>query len=398
MKRTRSITALLLAVLMMLSVFSGCGDSAEQPSGSSGTGDPAGSSEPAQSGKTYVIGVDCPMTGGNSGFGEQMSLGAQMAVDEINAAGGIDGVMLSLNIQDDKSDPKEAATIATKFCADKNVVAIFGFYNSSCCLAALPIINESGKLTICTGSNPDISTANQTYGFRIEPSDNQQAVYTGNWMIEDGRQKVAILYETSDYGMGQEKIISEMLTQAGAEVVCSEAYVINETRDFTNILTKVKNSGADSLFIGGTYTEGALIAKQQISLGMNLPIYSSSSMFEVQYLDAAGDAAEGTKVQGVLDPNNPSEIVQNFEREYRAKFGEDKTAGTFSAHAYFSINMIADAIRATGGTDSKAMADYIASTTFDTVYGTVSFNETHDLIFDKLTRLVVENGKFVVVE
>jgi len=392
MKRTRRIVALFLALAMAMCLFTACGAPNEGPA------EPAADGPSESAGKTYVIGVDCPMTGGNSGFGEQMSLGAKMAVEEINAAGGINGVMLELDIQDDKSDPKEAATIATNFCANDDVVAIFGFYNSSCCLAALPIINESGKLTICTGSNPDISNQNQDYGFRIEPSDNQQAVYAGDWMIEDGCQKIAILYETSDYGMGQEKIISSMLTEAGAEVVCSEAYVINETRDFTNILTKVKNSGADSLFIAGTYTEGALIAKQQKSLGMDLPIYSSSSMFEVQFLDAAGDAAEGTKVQGVLDPNNPSEIVQNFESAYRGRYGEDKTAGTFSAHAYFSINMIADAIKATGGTDSKAMADYIAATTFDTVYGTVSFNETHDLIFEKLTRLVVKDGTFVVVE
>ena len=388
MKHTgKAILSLLLSLVMLLALATGCSNNAGENDSKDGD----------SSAETYVIGVDCPMTGGNAGFGEQMTLGAQMAVDEINAAGGINGIMVELDIQDDKSDPKEAATIATKFCADEDVVAIFGFYNSSCCLAALPIINEAKKITICTGSNPDISEQNQTYGFRVEPSDNQQAVYAAEWMIEDGREKVAILYETSDYGMGQEEIITEVLTEAGAEIVCSEAYVINETRDFTNILTKVKNSGADSMFLAGTYTEGALIVKQQQSLGMNLPCYSSSSMFEIPFLEAAGDAAEGVKVQGVLVPDDPSEVVQNFQKAYKEKFGEDKTAGTFSGHGYASVMMICDALREVG-TDPDAMSEYIASTTFDTVYGQVAFNETHDLIFDSLTRLVVEDGKFVVAD
>ena len=120
--------------------------------------------------------------------------------------------------------------------------------------------------------------------FRIEPTDLQQAVYAADWMVEDGRSKVAILYESTDYGMGQEEIISQILKESGAEIVCSEAYVLGETKDFTNILTKVKNSGADSIFLAGTYTEGALIVKQQKSLGMTLPCYSSSSMFEVAFL------------------------------------------------------------------------------------------------------------------
>ena len=189
----------------------------------------------------------------------------------------------------------------------------------------------------------------------------------------------------------------ELIEGAGGEVVCSEAYILGETKDFTNVLTKVKNADADSLFLAGTYTEGAQIAKQQKALGMDLPMYSSSSMFEVMFLDAAGDAAEGTKVQGVLVPDDPSEIVQNFEKKYKELFGEDKTAGTFSAHTYAAVMMISDAMKAVGF-DEDAMSDYIAETTFDTIYGTVKFNETHDLIFDKLTRLQVQDGKFVVIE
>ena len=265
-------------------------------------------------------------------------------------------------------------------------------------LGALPIINENKLVTICTGSNPDISAANQTYGFRIEPTDLQQAVYAADWMVEDGRSKVAILYESTDYGMGQEEIISQILKESGAEIVCSEAYVLGETKDFTNILTKVKNSGADSIFLAGTYTEGALIVKQQKSLGMTLPCYSSSSMFEVAFLEAAGDPAEGVKVQGVLVPDDPSEVIVNFQNKYKELYGDDKTAGTFSGHGYASVMMLAEAMNAVG-TDPDAMAEYLASKdSFDTVYGKVYFNETHDLMFEKLTRLVVQDGKFVVVD
>ena len=389
MKRNLKTKAVsLLTASMMVMSLAGCAGGEAEETGS-------GSSE-AKDGD-YVIGLDCPMTGVNASFGEQLSYGAQMAIDEINEAGGIDGKKLALSVQDDKSDPKEAATIATKFVADESIVASIGYYNSSCGLSALPIINEGKLLTIVTGSSPDISEQNQTYGFRTEPSDKQQAVYAADWMVEDGCEKVAILYESTDYGMGQEEIITEVLTEAGAEIVCSEAYILGETKDFTNILTKVKNSGADSIFLAGTYTEGALIVKQRQSLGMDIPCYSSSSMFEVAFLEAAGDAAEGVKVQGVLVPDDPSETIQKFQSAYKEKFGEDKVAGTFSGHGYAAVKMIAEAIENVG-TDPDEMVKYIESTTFEAIYGTVSFNETHDLMFDSLKRLVVEDGKFVVVE
>ena len=395
-RTTRSTLALLLALCLMMAVFAGC--TSKSSAETVNNAESASTSTEAAAADTYIIGLDCPMTGGNASFGEQLSYGAQMAVDEVNANGGINGVLLTLEIQDDKSDPKEAATIATKFAAKENCVASIGYYNSSCCLSALPIINENKLVTICTGSNPDISAANQTYGFRIEPTDLQQAVYAADWMVEDGRSKVAILYESTDYGMGQEEIISQILKESGAEIVCSEAYVLGETKDFTNILTKVKNSGADSIFLAGTYTEGALIVKQQKSLGMTLPCYSSSSMFEVAFLEAAGDPAEGVKVQGVLVPDDPSEVIVNFQNKYKELYGDDKTAGTFSGHGYASVMMLAEAMNAVG-TDPDAMAEYLASKdSFDTVYGKVYFNETHDLMFEKLTRLVVQDGKFVVVD
>ncbi len=352
-------------------------------------------SDEAENSNTIRIGLDCPMTGTNASFGEQLSYGAKMAIDEINAKGGINGKLIELDIQDDKSDPKEAATIATKWVSDKSIVGTFGYYNSSCGLAALPIINDGKLPTIVTGSSPDISKQNKKYGFRTEPSDLQQATLAGDWMIEDGRKRIAILYESTDYGMGQEKIITEQVKKAGSEVVVSEAYILGETKDFTNILTKVKNANVDAIFLAGVYTEGALIAKQQRTLGMNLPLYSSSSMFEQAFLSLAGEAANGTKVQGVLVPTDPNPIVANFQAAYKEKFGADKVAGTFSAHGYNAIKMFEQAIKAVG-TDPDKMVEYLEKMTFVGVTGTISFNETHDIVYDKLTRLVVVDEKFVV--
>ena len=131
-KKLKVKVAAALAVSMMAVSMAGCADSGAEEGG-------GGDSQTG--GEAYVIGVDCPMTGVNASFGEQLSYGAQMAVDEINEAGGIDGKKLKLSIQDDKSDPKEAATIATKFVADESIIASIGYYNSSCGLSALPIIN-----------------------------------------------------------------------------------------------------------------------------------------------------------------------------------------------------------------------------------------------------------------
>ena len=114
-RTTRSTLALLLALCLMMAVFAGC--TSKSSTETVNNAESTSTSTAAAAADTYIIGLDCPMTGGNASFGEQLSYGAQMAVDEVNANGGINGVLLTLEIQDDKSDPKEAATIATKFAA-----------------------------------------------------------------------------------------------------------------------------------------------------------------------------------------------------------------------------------------------------------------------------------------
>jgi branched-chain amino acid transport system substrate-binding protein len=380
-RKWKSIIVGMLAICM-LTTIAGCSSTKTSSSSASNT-------------SPIRLGLDCPMTGTNASFGVQLNTGAQMAVKEINDAGGINGRKIEVDVQDDKSDPKEAANIAIKWCADKTIVGTFGYYNSSCCLAALPILNQNHLPSIFSGSSPDISNQNKTYGFRIEPSDSQQATLAGNWMIKDGCKKVAILYESTDYGMGQRDIITNVIKNGGGQVVVSEAYIEGETKDFTDILTKVKNSDADSIFIAGVYTEGALIAKQMKGLGMNLPIYSSSSMFEQAFLDLAGDAANGTKVLGVLLPNDPSPVVSKFETKYKAMFGADKIGGTFTSYGYDDIRMFAAAIQAVG-TDPDAIVGYFEKMSFPGVSGILKFDKNHDIVRDKLTQLIVVNDKFQI--
>ena len=151
--------------------------------------------------------------------------GANLAVKEINAVGGINGKMLKLAPQDDKSDPKEAANIATKFTSDDRIIGVIGNYNSSCALAGFPIYNEAKLPMITPGTSPVITEQHGPYGFRIAVTDAFQGKFITDWMFEDGFSKPAVIFENNDYGRGLMEVVVEEVETLGGEVPINETYI-----------------------------------------------------------------------------------------------------------------------------------------------------------------------------
>lgn len=367
----------------------GCGQESSQGDSSSGT-------DTSASGGTITFGWVAPLTGTAANQGQQLLDGANLAVKEINAAGGINGMMLELDPQDDKSDPKEAANIATKFTSDDRIVAVVGNYNSSCALAGFPIYNEAKLPMMTPGTSPVITEQHGPYCFRIAVTDAFQGKYVTEWIFEDGFSKPAVIYENNDYGRGLMEVVVEQVKTLGGEVPVNETYMLGETKDFTAILTKVKASDADCLFIAGLYNEGALIAKQARQLGINLPLYSNEALFEQIYIDLAGEAAEGTKVCGLLTPTDPDPVVQKFVKDFEKEYG--KVAGTFSAFGYDMTKLFAKAVQE-AGTDGDSIAEYLRTMPeYEGASGKITFDEEHDAVRPTLKRLIVKNGAFELVQ
>lgn len=379
-----------VVVLLLSSMLVGCSTPASTPASTDGTTPAAVAKE------DIVIGWVAPLTGTAANQGQQLLDGAKLAVKEINDAGGINGQMVVLDPQDDKSDPKEAANIATKFTANDKVMAVIGNYNSSCALAGFPIYNESKLAMITSGTSPVITKEHGNYGWRISVTDAFQGKFVTDWAFKDGMKKPALLFENNDYGRGLAGVVETEVAALGGSIPVKETYMMGETKDFTGILTKIKASDADCIFIAGLYTEGALIAKQARQLGIELPIYSNEALFEKIYIELAGAAAEGTKVCGLLIPTDPNPIVQKFLTDYKAATSND--GGTFAAFGYDTAKVIMNALLAVGP-DREKINEYLKTMPeYAGVSGNITFDENHDAVRSELKKLIVKDGAFALVQ
>lgn len=370
-----------ILLLFVLVIVGGCGQK------SANTAVPAA--------KKIIVGWVAPLTGSCANDGEQMQNGAKLAVQEINAAGGINGTPIELSFQDDKSDPKEAANIAVKFTSNPQIVAVLGNYNSSCVLSGAPIYNEAKLPVVHVGTSPVITTEHGPYLWRVSVTDAFQGKFVTDWLTKEGYKKPAILYENNDYGRGLLDTVGKQVVANGGTVALKETYMLGESKDFTGILTKVKASGADSVFICGLYTEAALIAKQMKGLNLNIPIFGTDGIFEQSLIDLAGPAAEGIRVSGLLLPTDPDPKIQAFVKAYNAAYG--KNPGTYAVFHYDSMKLLAQAMAAVGP-DRAKINEYLntMTTPFEGVSGRFTFDKEHDAVRTAMKQLIVKDGKWQV--
>jgi len=342
------------------------------------------------------IGAAIPMTGASAQDGEAIKKGASLAVKEINDAGGINGKKVELIVEDDKGDPSEAATVANKLAQDKSVSAIIGHFNSSCTLAAAPIYNQAGIVSVSPGSSAAAVSEAGPYTFRVITTDAIQGNSLMNWAVKDlGYKNIAVLYENTDYGSGLAEVVAKAAQKLGARVVANEAYDVGAT-DFSTVLTKVANSHADVIIIGGLYNETALIAKQKNNFGLSeLPIMGVDAIYSDALIKLGGPAVNGIKLTGYFSENNPDELTQNFIKTYKSVY--NSVPSTYAAYGYDAANVILESIK-NAGINRKAIRDYMAGIkNLKGVTGINSFDDHGDVIKEPL-RLIIRDGNFVTTD
>ncbi|HHV71528.1 MAG TPA: branched-chain amino acid ABC transporter substrate-binding protein [Clostridia bacterium] len=378
MKRRGKLFTLLLVAVVLVSLLAGCGQQKEQE---------------AKTGE-IKIGVAAPLTGASAQDGESIRKGVELAVEQINAKGGINGKLVKLEVADDKTDPKEAAIVANKLAQDKSILAIVGHFNSSATLAGAPIYNKEKVVHISPGSSSPAVTDAGPYTFRVITTDAFQGEYVAEWAVKDeGFKRIAIIYENTDYGKGLSDVFSASVKKLGAEVVANESYILGETKDFSTVLTKIKNAKPDLLFIGGLYNEAALIAKQAKRLGLNLPMMGVDALYSDALISLGGQDVEGLLLPGFFHYSSTNPVAQEFIKAYREKYNSDP--GTYAAYAYDAANIIFEAIQK-AGEDRQKIADYITNLKdFQGATGINTFDENGDVLKEPL-RLIIKNGKFEI--
>jgi branched-chain amino acid transport system substrate-binding protein len=354
---------------------------------------PAKAVAPAET--TVKIGHVAPLTGGIAHLGKDNENGARMAVDEINAAGGIDvggaKVKFELVAEDDKADPKEG-TLAAQKIVDAGVVAVVGHLNSGTSIPASKIYSDASVTQISpSATNPKLTEQGFKTTFRVVANDNQQGAVLANFAATEMKAKtIAIIDDRTAYGQGLADVVERVAKEKGLKVVARE-FTNDKASDFNAILTKVRATKPDVVMYGGMDATAGPMAKQMKQLGIKAPMLAGDGVCSPEFIKLAGDAA------GVLTCSMAGEAVEkmakgpDFVARYKAKFNQD--VQVYSPYSYDAVFVIAEAMKRAGKADRAAIAAAMPATNYTGVTGTIAFDEKGDIKGGAISMMRVQDGK-----
>ena len=343
-----------------------------------------------------VIGEFASLSGGTASFGQSSHKGTQMAVDELNAAGGLLGKKLKLVCEDDQSKAGEPATVVRKMISRDKVVAILGEVASSRSLEAAPIA-QAAKIPMISpaSTNPKVTEVGN-YVFRICFIDPFQGTVLSKFALSKGWKKAAILTDVKqDYSVGLSQFFKEHFTKNGGTVVSEQSYSSGD-KDFKAQLTSIKGASPEVIVASGYYTESGLIALQARELGLNVPLLGGDGWDSPSLTEVGGKAMEGNFFSNHFSDEDKSPLIQDFLTRFKAKYHEP--ADAMAALGYDSAMILADAIKRAGTTDGEKLRDAIAATKdFPGVTGKITIDDKRNAN-KPAVMLVIKDGKFRYVE
>lgn len=342
------------------------------------------------------IGLFAPITGENGAVGVRFREGAQLYVDEVNAAGGIDGRPLELLVEDDRNSPKEAASIAQKFAATRDLVLAVGTFTTTASLSAAPIFTEARIPQISpSSSNPKFTQAGP-YQFRENTRDDLLADKHADIVIDRLKAKTVVIpYVQDDFGIFTAEVTKEAIEKRGGKVLLTEAVPPN-TRDFRPLVSKIVDLKPDAIFLPLYYQEGAIFVQQLRQAGSTVPIASPDPLSNPKFVELAGKAAEGVLLYTVYFNGDPAKKA--FTDAYAAKFG--RLPDQWGALAYDSVGIGVAGIKRLAAADKpitgEALRDEIANgPAYDGVTGVTKYDETRE-VNKEITLITIKNGEYIL--
>ncbi len=369
----------------------------------------AGGSGESGSGDTYKIGFIGPLTGDNANYGIRCSNAARLAVNEINADGGIDGKMLELIAEDSEGTVDKALAAYEKLAYMDEVCAIIGPVFTSPALAVAQRCQEDGIVMISpSATHKDVTAQPATnpdglnYVFRTVPSDALQSEVAGHYFYEVlGYRKLASLYAMNDYSQGLALGMKETFEALGGDVVAEETCMVGD-KDFRTQLTQIKAANPEAIYIPNYTVEDAQILEQAAQLGVNVRFLSSDGFSDPEIYNLAPDFTDGVIYVGPAQAE-ASSILADFQVAYGEAYNGD-APDSFATNSYDATYILAAALDRAGSADTKLVRDEVAATSdFQGANGTMNFAANGDLVasqgvyeVDGITPVYV--GSFQVVD
>src|SRR5919206_1161878 len=347
----------------------------------------------AQSKEPVLIGVTGPLTGQYAQYGAQWKKGFDLALDEINAGGGIHGRPLQYVFEDSQSDPRQTVAIARKFVADPRIVVEIGDFSSAASMAASPIYQAAGLVQFgFTNSHPDFTKGGDCiWSNAVNQKDEMPLL--ADFVRDLGLRKVAVLYINSDWGRTAKDLLAEAVKARGGEIVGSEGYLADE-KDFRSAIVRLRSASPDSIALISYYPDGAQLMRQIRQAGITTPIVAGGSIYSPKFLELGGAEVNGVLTTVPFFPGDPRPLVQKFVKAFIAKHGAEPDA--YNGRAYDTFILLAAVMRQYGA-DRKAIKEGLAKIKDvpSVVYEKVTFDtETRRVANPHVSRIVVKNGKW----
>ncbi|MEV5883317.1 branched-chain amino acid ABC transporter substrate-binding protein [Streptomyces sp. NPDC052020] len=403
--RQRSLIAITAALAAGALTLTACGS----------RDDDGGGSDSGNGGTKVVIGVDAPMTGDLSAMGLGIKNSVDLATKIANKKKYVEGVTFEIQALDDQGQPSAGQQNATKFVADKDVLGVVGPLNSSVGESMQKVFDDAKLVQVSpanTGPSltqgPDWRTKKvrqyKSY-FRTATTDAVQGPFAAQYVYNDyKKKKVFVIDDKKTYGAGLAATFTDEFKKLGGKVVGTE-HINPDSKDFSAVATKVKNSGADVVYYGGEYPQAGPLSKQIKEAGAKIPLVGGDGIKDPAFIELAGPASEGDLATLVGAPVQGIASAKQFVADYKAEgYKEDYAA--YGGYSYDSAWAIIEAVKKVvednGGklpSDARAkITEAMQNISFDGVTGKVSFDEFGDATNKQLTVYAVKNGDFTAVD
>jgi len=344
-----------------------------------------------------VIGEFGSLTGTTATFGISTKNGIDMAVDDLNKAGGLLGKKVRVIVEDDQGKPEEAQTVVTKLITKDQVSAILGEVASSRTMAAAPVAQQNGIPLISPSStNPKVTEIGD-YIFRVCFIDPFQGLVMAKFATNTLKVKnVAILRDIkNDYSVGLAEVFVENFKKMGGNIVANESYSEGDT-DFSAQLTSIKSKNPQAVFMPGYYTEVGLVVRQARKLGLNIPFMGGDGWDSPSLIQIGGEAVNGSYYSNHFSVSDPSPKIQKFVSDYKARYSA--TPDALAGLGYDAASVLFDAIKRANSTDGAKVRDAIAATKdFDGITGKITIDKDRNAVKPAVV-LQVKDGKLQYVE
>jgi branched-chain amino acid transport system substrate-binding protein len=357
---------------------------------------PAAGPPPAHAQGEVKIGLSAPLTGDWAEYGADFKRAVTLVVDRANAAGGVSGKKIVLEVADSRGDPKESVLIAEKFVADRAVIAQIGDFSSSSTMAAAPVYEQAKMVQISPTASHQDWTKKGEFMFRVVATQGYEGPYNARWAVNDlKKKKIATVYINNDWGVDANKYFTQEARALGAEIVAEEAFTPGE-KDFNAVISKLKRLQPELLYMPTFYADFTAIMNQADRAKYKPAVLANSSLFSPKTIELGGKAVEGTMIPVNYFTTDPRPAPQAFTQAYRAAFGQDPTQ--FGALAYDAAGLLVAALKAVG-TDSreKVREGLLGLKGYEGATGPISYAQGRDPA-KQLVRITIRDGKWVLYQ